>query len=46
VLTDQLQLLTAMVHGSDRDGADREMAIQPDTQGIGVAVNGATARPR
>jgi uncharacterized membrane protein len=43
VLADQLRLLTASVRNSDRDGADREMAVQPDGQGIGVAVNGATS---
>ena len=41
VLADQLRLLTAAVQDSDRDGADREMAIQADGQGIGVAVNGS-----
>ena len=46
VLADQLRLLTAAVQDSARDGADREMAIQPDGQGIGVAVNGATSPDR
>ena len=43
VLADQLRLLTAAVRDGDRDVADREMAIQPDGQGIGVAVNGASS---
>jgi uncharacterized membrane protein len=41
VLTEQLRLLTTTVRNSDRDSSDREMATQPDSQGIGVAVNGA-----
>jgi uncharacterized membrane protein len=45
VLVDQRRQLTATIRNSDRDGADREMAIQPDSQGIGVAVNGATPPP-
>jgi uncharacterized membrane protein len=43
VLADQLRLLTATVRNSERDSADREMATEPDSQGIGVAVNGATS---
>jgi uncharacterized membrane protein len=43
VLADQLRLLTAAVRDSGVDDADREMAVQPDGQGIGVAVNGATS---
>jgi uncharacterized membrane protein len=43
VLVDQLRLLTAAVQDSDRDDADREIATEPDGQGIGVAVNGATS---
>ncbi len=45
VLVDQLRLLTAAIRHGDRDGADREMAIEPDAQGIGVAVNGDTHHP-
>ena len=44
VLADQLRLLTDAVRQSDRDVADREMATEPDGQGIGVAVNGSTPR--
>ena len=43
MLADQLRLLTAAIRQSDRDDADREMATEPDAQGIGVAVNGATS---
>ena len=40
VLADQLRLLTAEIRHSDRDDADREMAAEPDGQGIGAALNG------
>ena len=43
VLADQLRLLTSAIRHSDRDVADRDMALEPDSQGIGVAVNGATS---
>ena len=44
VLAEQLRLLTDAVRNTDRSAEDREMATQPDGQGIGVAINGATPR--
>jgi uncharacterized membrane protein len=44
VLAEQVRLLTEAVTESDRDQADRQMATEPDCQGIGVAVNGHTSR--
>jgi hypothetical protein len=46
VLANQLRPLTDPVAQSDRDQADREMATEPDRQGIGVAINGPTSRQR
>jgi uncharacterized membrane protein len=45
VVADQLRLLTEALRDSDRDDADRVMAAEPDSQGIGVAAAGDFATP-
>lgn len=44
VVAEQLRLLTDAVGSTDRGVEDREMATQPDGQGIGVAINGSASR--